>query len=67
MPPLECFQLGTSWETMHPFAPFSLESVIQRLCANKKKFKSLLLMEKSLSLGGPWGEEAGGGGMTLHM
>ena len=33
----------------------------------KKKIKSLLLMEKSLSLGGPWGEEAGGGGMTLHM
>ena len=66
--PLECFQLGTNWETMHPFAPFSLESVIQRLCANKKKkFKSLLLMEKSLSLGGPWGEEAGVGGMTLHM
>lgn len=52
---LENFPLGTNWETMHPFAPFSLESVIQHLCANKKKkkFKSLLLMEKSLSLGEP--------------
>ena len=34
---LEYFPLGTNWETMHPFAPFSLESVIQHLCANKKK------------------------------